>query len=191
MFSLPWSSKAPKAPEPPAAAAAEPAPTPVTPAPQADEFAPRPKPPVFSARSMKQLGLFFAGAGFFAFSAIVTRRSVARKITAAAPKFYHPSHRAPTKGENSEGSFIAFEALNLATLNVVSFAMMAAGGVAWSCDISSVDDLRAMARRKIGMAAGDIDEEAEKEVEEWVAKILKKEKKSEDGGGTDKPKIDK
>lgn len=132
---------------------------------------------------MKQLGLFFAGAGFFTFSMLVTRRSVSRKISAALPKFYQPSHRAPAKGaqQSGENSLIAFEALNLATLNVLSFAMMATGGVAWSCDISSVDDLRAMARRKIGLAAGEIDEEAEREVEAWVAKLLKKERK-EDGG---------
>lgn len=138
---------------------------------------------------MKQLGLFFAGAGFFTFSMLVTRRSVARKVTASLPKFYQPSHKAPSRGaKDPKDSLIAFEALNLATLNVLSFAMMATGGAAWAFDISSVEDLRAMARSKIGLAAGEIDEEAEREVEEFVSKLLKKKKPAE--GATTESKRD-
>ncbi|KAF6837006.1 hypothetical protein CPLU01_03370 [Colletotrichum plurivorum] len=129
---------------------------------------------IFSSRAAKQLGLFFAGAGFFCFSAMVTRRAVARKQLAAFPKFYQPSHYEAGKQGNPEGSMIALEALNLATLNVCSFAMMMTGGAAWAFDITSVQDLRDMARRSIHGAAGQTDEAAEREFEEWAAKVLTK-----------------
>ncbi|KAK2031251.1 hypothetical protein LX32DRAFT_284016 [Colletotrichum zoysiae] len=129
---------------------------------------------LFQTRATKQLGLFFAGAGFFLFSAMVTRRSVVRKQLAAFPKFYQPSHYAAGKQANPEGGMIAFEALNLATLNVVSFAMMMTGGAAWALDVSSVDDLRKMARRSLHGAAAQTDEAAEREFEEWAAKVLTK-----------------
>ncbi|KAM0270440.1 hypothetical protein ACHAQH_009415 [Verticillium albo-atrum] len=128
----------------------------------------------FSSRGLKQLGLFFAGAGFLVCSTLITKRSVTRKKLAAFPKFYQPSHAAAGKQENPEGSLIALEALNLATLNVFSFAVMATGGVAWAFDISSVDDLREKARRTIRGEAGKTDEAAEREFEEWATRVLTK-----------------
>ncbi|CAK7202496.1 hypothetical protein SEUCBS139899_005219 [Sporothrix eucalyptigena] len=149
---------------------------------------------IFSARSLKQLSLFFAGAAFFALSTTITRRSVNRKRLAAQLKFYSPSSTGTmtlgeaganaeaaaaqaTKEEASHGSFMAVEALNLATLNVVSFFLMMTGGVSWALDLSSLDDLRAMARRYTrgtGLNGPATDEEAEREVQEWVAKVLTK-----------------
>ncbi|KAL1892882.1 hypothetical protein Sste5346_006775 [Sporothrix stenoceras] len=153
---------------------------------------------IFSSRSLKQLGLFLAGASFLALSTTLTRRAVVRRQLAAQLKFYSPSSTgqtslsggasaeaaaaSATKEEAPHGSFIALEALNLATLNVVSFFIMLTGGVAWSLDISNMDDLRALAQRYTrgqtldGSPAGGgmTDEEAEREVEEWVAKVLKK-----------------
>ena len=83
-----------------------------------------------------------------------------------------------TKEDAPHGSFLAIEALNLATLNVLSFFMMMTGGFSWALDLSSVDDLRALAQRYTrASGTGDgakIDEEAEREVEEWVSKMLKK-----------------
>jgi hypothetical protein len=71
------------------------------------------------------------------------------------------------------GPLMAIEALNLATLNVISFAVMFVGGMSFAFDISSIDELRAKARQVIGGAAGGrTDEEAEREVEEWVARVL-------------------
>lgn len=160
---------------------------------------------IFSSRSLKQLGLFFAGATFLALSTTLTRRSVARKQLAAQLKFYSPSSTgqtslsggasaeaaaaSATKEEAPHGSFMAVEALNLATLNVISFFVMLTGGVSWSLDLSSMDDLRALARRYTrgqgmdGSTGGGLtDEEAEREVEEWVAKILKKSDGSLMGG---------
>jgi hypothetical protein len=149
-------------------------PKPVPSVPQHITTSPETTSSVFSTRSLKQLGLFFAGAGFLTVSTLITRRSVARKQIAAFPKFYQPSHRPAFKGENAEGSLIAVEALGLATLNVVSFGIMATGGLSWAFDVSSVEDLRSMARRHVGLPGGEADEAAEKEIEEWFAKMLSK-----------------
>ena len=46
-------------------------------------------------RSTKQLGLFFAGAGFLVLSTMITRRAVARKMTDSAPRLFQPSHHGP------------------------------------------------------------------------------------------------
>jgi len=180
--------------------------------PQAPAPNPEPKPPVqrvttaatipeedhsiFSRRSMRQLGLFFAGAGFFTLTTLVTRRSISRKQIAAQLKFYQPSHRSPTAApeKNPEGSFIAVEALNLATMNVLSFFMMLTGGTMFALDISGIEDLRRMARKHIGPAGGRTDEEAEEEVQEWVASVLQRKdlmkdlKKDKDGTNPVTPK---
>ncbi|KAF9879372.1 hypothetical protein CkaCkLH20_02915 [Colletotrichum karsti] len=145
---------------------------------------------IFPSRVSKQLGLFFAGAGFLLFSTMITRRAVARKQIAAYPKFYSPSHAAAGKQGNPEGSMIALEALNLATLNVCSFGMMMTGGAAFAFDITSVEDLRQMARRSIRGAAGQTDEAAEREFEEWAAKVLTKFGKTPEENAADKTESD-
>lgn len=159
---IPTTSLAPSSPPPPLSA-----PLPDT------------RPSVLSQRSLKQLGLFFAGAGFLSLATMITRRSVGRKTLATLPKFYVQSNR-PVGKIDSDGSLIALEALNLATLNVIGFAVMMTGGISWAFDISSIDDLRRMARKQIGPSGGRTDEEAEQEIEEWVAKVLlRKDKKAE------------
>ncbi|KAK1783794.1 hypothetical protein QBC45DRAFT_388416 [Copromyces sp. CBS 386.78] len=150
--------------------------------PPAEQWEERPYPPVFSERSMKQLGLFFGGATFFALSVAVSRRAVARHLKASKMEIFAPNPMAlgisrPSAGNiNAKGDghpLMAAEALTLATLNVVSFATMAAGGTSWALDISSVEDLRRKARRTLyGGNGANLDEEAEKEVAEWVAKTL-------------------
>ncbi|RYO77474.1 hypothetical protein DL766_005858 [Monosporascus sp. MC13-8B] len=144
------------------------------------------RPPIFSQRSMKQLGLFFAGAGFLSLSVLATRRAITRKRLATIPKFYHPSN-GPVNAINSDSSLIALEALNLATVNVMGFGIMCTGGIAWAFDISSVDDLRRMARGHIGPSGGHLDEEAEREVAEWITTMLPiKELKEQEGGSSPK-----
>lgn len=187
MLSFPFRSRLSKeqsAPPPPAPPVL--APSPVEPVPKLVE--PPTKTPIFSSRSVKQLGLFFAGAGFLTFSTLITRRAVTRKQIAALPKFYQQSHSPMVgKGHNPDGPFIAFEALNLATLNVISFGIMATGGVSFAFDISSLEDLRKMARRNLDYTPGVIDEQAEREIEEWVSKVILKREKGADGS-TDQPK---
>ncbi|KAI0099837.1 hypothetical protein GGR51DRAFT_386115 [Nemania sp. FL0031] len=158
-------------------------PPPSDPIPPRPVVSPPPPPPatrpsVLSQRSLKQLGLFFAGAGFLSLATLITRRSVARKHIATMPRFYTQSNR-PVNKMSSDSSLIALEALNLATLNVVGFAIMMTGGVSWAFDISSIDDLRRMARKHIGPSGGRTDEEAEQEIEEWVAKVLLRKEKQE------------
>lgn len=78
----------------------------------------------------------------------------------------------------------AFEALNIATINVLSVGMMLGGGVLYAFDISSLDDMRQYVRRSIGVDGPRTDQESEKEIEEWIAKTLntkKKEEKREEG----------
>ncbi|KAI1106017.1 hypothetical protein F4804DRAFT_81451 [Jackrogersella minutella] len=139
---------------------------------------PQPRPPILSQRSLKQLGLFFAGAGFLSLSTVITRRAVARQINVTIPKFFQQSNRAVAKTQ-SDSSLIAFEALSLATLNVMGFGIMTTGGLSWAFDISSMDDLRRMARRHIGPDGGRTDEEAEREIEEWIAKFMRKDQKEQ------------
>lgn len=135
------------------------------------QFPPRTLSPLTSQRSLQQLGLFAAGATFMALSTLVTRRAVARKLRITRPQFYNQSNRPVTKID-SDGSFIAVEALGLATLNVIGFGIMLTGGIAWAFDISGIEDLRSLARRQFGPTGARTDEEAEREVEEWVAKVL-------------------
>jgi hypothetical protein len=121
------------------------------------------------------LGLFFAGAGFFAVSSIITRRSLLRRYKATVPKFYQPSNRA----NEVNGAIEAFEALNIATINVLSVGMMLGGGLLYALDISSLDDMRRQVRTSIGVDGPRTDEDAEKEIEEWIASVLNKGSKSE------------
>jgi hypothetical protein len=127
--------------------------------------------------------MFFAGAGFLSLATLVTRRSIARKLVATRPKFFTQSNL-PSPKISSDGS-IALEALNLATLNVMGFAIMMTGGVTWAFDISSLDDLRRMAQGHVGTSRGFKDEEAERELEEWVTKVLlPKDKKDDEANPT-------
>lgn len=126
---------------------------------------------ITSPRALKQLTLFLAGSTFFALSSLITRRAVVRRYAATVPRFYAPSNRA-TQAVN--GHLEAFEALNLATINVMSFMVMLAGGTFWAFDISSMDDLRRKLRRKdkgeLGVARGE--KGAEEEWEKWLAETL-------------------
>ena len=150
-----------------------------------------------SPRSLRQFGLFLGGAGFFYWSVMLSRRAVTRHQIAAKLKFFQPSHNPPRpRGSAAEGGadavprkdpLVAVEALNLATLLTLTSALMFGGGVAWSFDISSLEDLRRYTRRSIVDAGGRVewgeeDVQAEKEVVDWVSKTFGiEEKKGGDG----------
>ncbi len=123
----------------------------------------------FSPRSRRQLGLFAAGVGFFALSTVITRRSIVRRYKATIPKFYQPSNR-PNFEVN--GAMEAFEALNIATVNVFSVGIMVTGGLLWAFDIASVDEMRSKVRTNLGVDPIRIDQDAEEEIEEWFASVL-------------------
>lgn len=81
----------------------------------------------------------------------------------------------------------AIEALNIATINVASLAIMITGGLMWGFDISGVEELRVRLREGLGLA-GEGERNAEEEFEEWLASTLarrvgKKERRGEVGGG--------
>ncbi|KAH2911690.1 hypothetical protein KXV75_008003 [Aspergillus fumigatus] len=119
-------------------------------------------------RPLTNLKLLFGGVTFFALSLLITRRAFTKRVIASIPPYWTSSvyHRPPVNGAGD-----AFEALSLATLNVCSFAMMATGGVLYALDINSVKDMRRYVKK--GMGTGTVrDEEVEREVEEWVAKVL-------------------
>ncbi|RMZ84354.1 hypothetical protein DV738_g569, partial [Chaetothyriales sp. CBS 135597] len=127
--------------------------------------------------------LFVGGATFFAFSLIITRRAFARRRQRLpnASQFYTnaPEHAAQANS-NVSGAREALEALHLATLNVVSFAMMATGGALWYLNINSLADARRMIRGGLGVdGTGRTEKEAEEEFEEWIATTLsRKEQKT-------------
>lgn len=69
----------------------------------------------------------------------------------------------------------AFEALNLATLNVASLGIMLTGGILWAFDIGSLPDMQRKVRAGMGLdGSGRDDKEIEQEMEEWFATVLKR-----------------
>jgi hypothetical protein len=137
-----------------------------------------PESALFSRRSLRQLGMFFGGATLLALSVMVSRRSVIRHTTASQLRFYQQNHwseQAVGKDKNRKDPTVALEALNLATLNVVSFAIMFTGGLSFAFDISSMEELRAKARKTLfeGTSNTEVDAAAEREVAEWLSKVLK------------------
>ncbi|KAI9374058.1 hypothetical protein BJX61DRAFT_344387 [Aspergillus egyptiacus] len=120
--------------------------------------------------------LLFGGALFFTLSLLATRRALNRRYKASIPPYYTSSvYHKP----NVSGGAEAFEALHLATINVLSFAMMASGGVLYAMDINSLDDMRAYVKKGMlsGAAGQELskeDKELERDVEEWIGKYLGK-----------------
>ncbi|KAI2786497.1 hypothetical protein POX_g08883 [Penicillium oxalicum] len=116
------------------------------------------------------LKLFYGGIAFFALSVFVTRRASLKKRLACIPPYYSSSvYHQPSVN----GAMEAFEALNLATLNVISFGMMATGGVMCALNVNGVEDMRKLMRSSLDdAAAGKSDDELEKDVVEWVSSVL-------------------
>ncbi|CAG8161685.1 unnamed protein product [Penicillium olsonii] len=146
-------------------------PAPEQPKPKVPELLPHqtPRPPIGSNTNLK---LLFGGMTFFALSVLVTRRAFNKKRIACIPPFYTSSvYHQP----HSNSAMDAFEALNLATLNVVSFGLMAGGAAGYALNINNIDDMRKFVRA--GLQGGSdtpvkSDEELEEEVTEWVSKVL-------------------
>lgn len=73
------------------------------------------------------------------------------------------------------GAGEAFEALNLATINVLSFGMMTTGAAMYALDINNLEDARRFMRVAMegGIdTSGKSDEVLEAEVTEWVTSLL-------------------
>lgn len=139
----------------------------------------------FNQRTRRQLGLFCAGAGFFALTSLITRRALVRRYKATVPRFYQPNNAG---NPDINGAVEAFEALSIATINVASVGIMTTGGLLYAFDISSMEDMRRKVRVQIGLNATRADQDAEeKMVEEWFATMLKGKKENgvEDPKGKD------
>lgn len=118
--------------------------------------------------------IFGAGLAFFTFSLLITRRAFMRRRLASNPAFYTngPAHH-EQQAANVNGPIEAVEALSIATINVLSAAMMATGGALWYMDINSMADARRLIRGGPGVdGTGRTVEQAEEEFEEWMATTL-------------------
>ncbi|KAJ5162247.1 hypothetical protein N7492_007639 [Penicillium capsulatum] len=129
---------------------------------------PQTQPP--APKDNRNLKLFFGGMAFFSFSLWVTRRAHIKKRIACTPPFYTSStYHQP----NVSGAAEALEALNLATINVLSFGMMSSGAALYALDINNLEDARRIMRAGIeGGTPSKSDEELEQDVTEWVTKML-------------------
>ncbi|KAI5801673.1 hypothetical protein DFH27DRAFT_64897 [Peziza echinospora] len=142
---------------------------------------PAPSPPLpESVRLRRQLTLLLAGPLFLSCSLLVTRRSLARKYLSTIPPRFHSNQHPPLLPPN--GAMDAFEALNLATLNVAGFAVTLVGGAMFALDVCNVEELRTRLKGDDGLG-GDMmpeaykelkrkEREAEEEMEEWMVQIL-------------------
>jgi hypothetical protein len=118
--------------------------------------------------------IFGAGIAFFVFSMLITRRAFTRRRLASKAAFYTdgPLHHEQQAAKVS-GAMEAVEALNIATINVLSVAMMATGGALWYLDINSMAEARMMIRGGLGVdGTGRTEQQAEEEFEEWMASTL-------------------
>jgi hypothetical protein len=115
--------------------------------------------------------IFGAGALFFAFSLLITRRAFNRRRLASKAAFWQnaPDHIAQ-HSKQINGTLEALEALNLATINVLSLAVMGSGAALWYMDVNSLSELRQ--RLKVGTVEDGTEgtKTAEREFQEWLEK---------------------
>ncbi|SPJ70678.1 uncharacterized protein FTOL_00406 [Fusarium torulosum] len=123
-------------------------------------------------RSLKQFGLLLSGAGFLAASVAVSRRSVLRMRRNFMPKFYS-SNRHLVKFDAEDRSFLAAQALGLATLNVMSFGVLLVGGISWAYDLSSIEELQ-QRTQAVTRRPGSMSPEEEKAMEEMMEDLMGK-----------------
>lgn len=67
----------------------------------------------------------------------------------------------------------ALEALSIASINVLSLAMVATSGAMLAFDINSMSDARRVLRGGLGVdGTGKSEKDAEEDFEEWMATVL-------------------
>lgn len=170
---LPWGSSPTPAPPPPAAIPPPPPAPPVVsiPVPAAAATTPPAEPMSETKRVLRQVTLPVLGGAFLLLSVGLTRRSTAKRIKAMIPPYYHPNNQPPLNPPN--GAFDAVEALQLATLNVFSVAMLMVGGGAFAMNVSTIDELREKFKvTDMGEEWEGQKQAAEEEFEEWVVSVL-------------------
>lgn len=132
-------------------------------------------------RHQKNKLILGAGVAFFAFSLLITRRAMTRKRIMVSPAFYTnaPNHRAELTKQVS-APIEALEALNIATVNVLSLALMGVGSTLWYLDINSLEEGRRFIRGGMGVdGTGRSEKDAEEEFEEWIATVLSRKEEKE------------
>lgn len=131
------------------------------------------QPPLSQTHKPKEntgLKLLLGGIAFSALSIWITRRASIKKRIGSIPPYYSSSIYHQPK---VNGAMEAFEALNLATINVFSFGILTTGAVMYALDVNGVEDMRRIMRGGLeGAAAGKSDEELEREVTEWVTSVM-------------------
>lgn len=128
-------------------------------------------------RQIKQLSLFFAGAGFMAASVLVTRRAVIRRQRESIPRFFHASNDSAAAAlDSGDKSMLAVQAFGLATLNVTAFGVLMTGGMAWACDLCSIGELRERTQAALYRESGQglLNPEDERQVEEMMETLMQK-----------------
>jgi hypothetical protein len=132
------------------------------------------------ARAVRQLSLFYSGATFFGLRLLVTRRAVARKLLADAPRQFTPSNYKPT---NVNGGVEAAQAFVLATANVTSAGMMATGFMMYALDVTDTEDMRTKFRKAWGFERTALEEaEQDEEMENMVKEFLDKKEGGDNKG---------
>lgn len=167
-----------------------PTPSPEAPQPSSSEVIYE-KTPITSPRSLSQMSIFFLGASLFMVSASVTSRAVYRRQIRAIPRFFVPN---TNPHEYFSPWLDAVQALGIATMNVTSVGVMVVGGTLWAFDISTMTEMRAILRGRLGYEA--FDDESKKLLgyegplqpvgkSELEAQIIKKRKEEEESKTTD------
>ncbi|EEP83018.1 predicted protein [Uncinocarpus reesii 1704] len=138
-------------------------------------------PPSHSSRISNSTKLLLGGSLFFVLSTLITRRSLSRRRLASIPPYYTSAtnHKPPVNG-----AMEALEALNIATINVASLAMIGVGGAMYAFDVNGMDDLRRKVRGGLGVdGSGRSEKEVEEELEEWVVTVLNRKAEKEKNAG--------
>jgi hypothetical protein len=132
-------------------------------------------------RQNKAPVVFAAGLAFTALSLLIARRSFARRrLTTKITPSTAPPAQAQAEPPNVSGAIEAFEALNIATINVLSVAMLATGGALWYYDIGNMEEARSKFRGGLGVdGSGRTEGEAEEDFEEWLATVLSRKEAKE------------
>lgn len=153
-------------------------PVPAAPAPPTQVQESQPETSIPRPSLPNNLKLLFGGFSFFILSTLITRRSIYRRHLSTIPPFYTSS---PYHQPQVSGPLEALEALNLATINVVSLAMVGAGATMYALDVNTLDDMRRYARRGLGLDGPGTgtgtgtrkeDEELGEELEQWLSSVL-------------------
>lgn len=132
-------------------------------------------------RQTKAPVVFLSGIAFTALSLLITRRSFARRrLTTKLPFHDNSPAHAQAETANVSAPMEAFEALNIATINVISLAMLSTGGALWYFDIASMEDAKRKVRGGLGVdGSGRSEGEVEEDFEEWLATVLSRKEAKE------------